>query len=137
MSTARWVVGSETSIGGSALDSLGNGNTSSIMNYDNTTDLYLYARIVVELGSITPVTGGNILLRYVGKRSGNSEDITDSNDLYITYLSPNTGSKRAIFQMVRIYPFSDGFVITNNSGVSLAATGNSVYITPYSEQVEV
>lgn len=135
MSTATWILGSETSIGGATLDSLANGATSSIMNYDNTTNLYLYARVVVELGSITPASGGNILLRYIGKRAGNAEDITDSLDLYISYLTTTTSAKRVVFQMVRLYPFADGLAITNNSGVSFAASGNSVYITPYSEQV--
>lgn len=136
MSTAKWTTpGASTNIAGSLLNSLGNGSTSAVMSYNNSINLDLYARVVVELGSITPSTGGNILLKYVGINSGNAEDITDSLDIYIAYLTTNTSTKRAIFQMVRLYPFSDGFVITNNSGASLAAAGNAVYVIPYNEQV--
>lgn len=136
MSVAKWTTpGSPTSIAGTSLNSLANNSNSSIMLYDNSTSLDLYARVVVELGSITPLSGGNILLRYVGRNSGSAEDITDSLDIYIAYLTTTTSAKRVIFQMVRLYPFSDGFVITNNSGVTLAATGNTVSVSSYNEQV--
>jgi len=37
--------------------------------------------------------------------------------------------------MVRLYPFSLRFQIVNGAGVSFAASGNELYVTPYNEDV--
>lgn len=139
MSVAKWNTPSAESsnIAGTALNSLGNGSVSARMGYDNSAALNLYARVVVELGSITPTTGGTITLRYLGRRvtGGVDEDSTASLEGYVATLSSGASAKRAIFEMVRLYPFNDGFVILNGSGVAFAASGNAVYVQPYNEQV--
>jgi hypothetical protein len=105
------------------------------MAYDNSTSRDLYARVTVELGSITPSAGGSITLRYLGRRSTTDEDITTGLESYTMPLSSGASVKRVIFQMVRIYPYDGGFVVTNNAGVALAASGNSVFVQPFGEDI--
>lgn len=136
MSTAKWSTpGSEVEIGGSALNSLASSSTSARMAYNNSTNRDLYARVVVELGSISPGTGASITLRYLGRRSGSDETITTGLESYTLPLGTTSGTKRLIFEMVRIYPFDGGFVVTNNSGTTLPASGNAVYVQPFNEDI--
>jgi hypothetical protein len=138
MAVVKWTTpGSETNVAGSALNSLANGSNSARMAYDNSTTRDLYARVTVELGSITPSAGGSITLRYLGRRPTGSvdEDITAGLESYTMPLVSSAGTRRVIFQMVRIYPYDGGFVITNNSGVTLNASGNSVFVQTYNEDV--
>lgn len=136
MSTAKWATpGTELSIAGTALNSLANAANSARMAHDNSSNLDLYARVTVELGSITPGAGGSITLRYLGRRSTNDEDIVSSLESYQALLASGAGTKRVIFEMVRLYPFAAGFVLTNNSGVTLNASGNAMYVQPYNESI--
>ncbi len=41
----------------------------------------------------------------------------------------------AVVNMVRLYPFSMRFSVINNAGVSLAASGNELYVRPWNEDV--
>ena len=135
MAVAKWSsLGSETALT-VTINSLANGSTSTRMGYDNSTTRDFYARVTVELGSITPSTGGSITLRYLGRRSGADEDITTNLESYTMALASGAGAKRVIFQMVRLYPYDGGFVITNNAGVALAGSGNNVYVQPFNEDV--
>lgn len=135
MSLATWgAPGSASSIAGTALDSLANGSTSAVMTYNNSTARALYARVVIVLGSITPATGGSITLRYVSHDSG-AEDVTATLESYTMALTTTTSTKKVIIPMVRLYPFNDGFVLANNSGVAFAASGNSINVIPYGEDI--
>jgi hypothetical protein len=136
MAVVKWTLpGTETNVAGTALNSLANGSNSARMAYDNSTARELYARVTVELGSITPSAGGSITLRYLGRRSGTDEDITTGLESYTMPLASGAGAKRVIFQMVRLYPYDGGFVVTNNSGVTLNATGNSLFVQPFGEDI--
>lgn len=136
MSIAKWSSpGTEVEIAGNALNSLASTSTSARMAYDNSNNRHLYARVTVELGSITPSTGGSITLRYVGRRNGSDETITTGLESYTLPTGTGTGTKRYIFELVRIYPFDGGFVLLNNTGVTLAASGNAVYVQPFGEEV--
>lgn len=136
MATAKWSTSiAATNIAGAALNSLANGSTSSIMTYDNSSNRNLYARLTLDLGSITPAAGGSVTLRYVGRYSGTAEDITTGLESYVLPLTTTTSVKKVIFEMVRLYPFSDGFVLLNNSGVAFAASGNTLNLEAYNEDV--
>lgn len=136
MATAKWSTPvTATNIASTALNSLANGSTSSVMTYDNSTNRNLYARLTLDLGSITPTSGGSVTLRYVGRYSGTAEDITTGLESYTLPLTTTTSAKKVIFEMVRLYPFSDGFVLVNNSGVALAASGNTLNLEAFSEEV--
>lgn len=136
MAVAKWsTTVAASNIAGTALNSLANGSTSSVMTYDNSTNRNLYARLTLDLGSFTPATGGSVTIRYVGRYSGTAEDITAGLESYTLPLTTTTSAKKVIFEMVRLYPFSDGFVVVNNSGSTFAATGNTLNVEAFSEDV--
>lgn len=137
MAVVKWSAPSAESsnLAGAALNGLANGSNSTLIGYDNSTNRDLYARVTIELGSCTPSGAASVSLRYVGRRAGSAEDITTSLETYVAALTTTTSTKRVVFEMVRLYPFSDGFVITNNAGVSFPSSGNAVYVQPFGEEV--
>lgn len=136
MAVAKWAAPrAASSVAGTALNSLANGSTTARMAYDNGTNRDLYARVTVDLGSITPSTGGSITLRYLSRYSGADEDIVTSLESYTALLTTTTGAKKVIFGMVRLYPFDGGFVLRNDSGVTLNASGNTINVEGYNEDV--
>lgn len=139
MAVVKWTaLGTEQSIGAAALNSLANGSTSAKLAYDNsgTTARDLHARVTVELGLITPSGNAYITIRWYNTRAGvGDEDITAGLDTYQMPLASGAGTKRTIFPMVRIYNGAGGFVLVNNSGVALAATGNSFIVQTFNEDI--
>jgi hypothetical protein len=117
------------------LDSLANDEESNTFTYDNSTNRTLYGMVKIKLGSITPSTGGTIMLRVTINDGTDSADKTGG-DTYYSSLTTSTSSKVIIFPMVRLYPFSLRFSILNKSGVSLNAADNDVYIRTYNESAE-
>jgi hypothetical protein len=136
MATAKWSTpGTEGSIHASQLNSLANGSTSARMAYDNSTALSLYGKVSVVLGSLTPTAGGSITLRALNRRSTTDEEITDSLESYTGLLTTTASAKLVIFPLVRLYPFVMGFVLRNDAGVALAASGNDVVVQAYGEDI--
>jgi len=128
--------GGASSLTLSSVNSLANGSSSGLMTYDNSTNLDLYASVAVSLGSITPSAGGSITLRVYSTQGATVPDDTGSvggGDTYTLPLTTSAGAKVVVFPMVRLYPESMRFQITNNAGVSFAASGNSVSVKPYNE----
>lgn len=142
MATAKWSTPSAqgANIASTTLNSLANGSTSSFVTYDNSTNLDLYANVEIDLGSITPTTGGSITLRVftTANAGGSVPDATGSvggGDTYTVPLTTSASAKVVIIPMVRLYPFSMRLCVTNNSGVSLAASGNALKVQPFNESV--
>lgn len=140
MATAKWATPSSvgSNIASTTLDSKTNGSTSAFITHDNATNLDLYASVRVDLGSITPTAGGAITLRVFSAQSATAPDDTGSvggGDAYTAPLTTSTSAKVVIFSMVRLYPESLRLQITNNSGVTLAASGNALYVRPFNESV--
>jgi hypothetical protein len=121
------------------LDSLANGSTSAFVTYDNSSNLDEYGNFSIALGSLTPTTGGSITLRvYSAGDAGTAPDDTGSvggGDPYTVPLTTTASTKFVTIPGVKLYPFSMRVQITNNSGVSLAATGNSIKVQGYTETV--
>src|SRR3954469_569844 len=122
MATAKWATpGTQgTNIAGTTLDSLANLATSAFITYDNSSFLDFEGSIVVNLGSLTPGSGGSIALRVFSCQGSDVPDNTGSvggGDVYIEPLLAGTGAKVVVFKMVRFYPESLRFCFTNNSGV--------------------
>lgn len=137
MSTANWSsLGSEGSnIASTALDSLANGSDSTGITLDNTSAKALYAAVRVELGSINPASGGSITLRVYNSVGGNVEDFGGGGvESQTKPLKSGSSAKRVIFN-VRLLPMSHRLVITNNAGVTLAASGNAVYVSLFNEEI--
>jgi hypothetical protein len=140
MATAKYATPSAqgSNIASTTLDSLANGSTSTLVTHDNSSNLDLYASVLVNLGSLTPTTGGSITLRVFSLQSSDTPDSTGSvggGDAYTAPLTTTTSAKVVVFPMVRLYPESLRLCITNNAGVSLAASSNSIKVRPFNESV--
>jgi hypothetical protein len=137
MAIAKWGTAQVRSanLASTTLNSLANGSESTRVTYDNSSTRDLYGFITVKLGSITPSTGGSISLRVTASDSTDLGDAAVGGDLYTAALTTSTSSKIVNFPLVRLYPFSLRFSIVNNSGVTLAASGNEIYVTGFNEEV--
>ncbi len=136
MAIAKWAAPSARSsnIAGTTLNSLANGSESTVVTYDNSTALDLYSVVTIKLGSITPATGGSITLR-VTLSDGTDTADRIGGDLYVVPLTSGAGAKVAVINMVRLYPFSMRLSVVNNAGVTLAASGNELYVRPWNENI--
>jgi hypothetical protein len=97
---------------GSQLNNLTNGSSVSY-TVSNTGDSPLM-RLVIILGSITPAFGGKIV-------------VDNGIDAYELPLSTATSVKRIEFNALSP-SFVSSFTITNNTGVSLASSANSLVV---------
>ena len=137
MATAKYATPSSlsSSLVTTELDSLANGSETALFTYDNSSNLDLYGSVTIKLGSITPSTGGSIILKVYTSDGTNVSDKTGGGDSYVLVLSSGASAKIVIAPMVRLYPFSLRFSVVNNSGVTLNSADNDVYIRPYNESV--
>jgi hypothetical protein len=140
MATAKWATPSAqgANIAGTTLDSLANGSTSAFVTHDNSSNLDLYGSILINLGSLTPGTGGSITLRVFSAQSADVPDATGSvggGDTYTQMLTTSTGAKVVVIPMIRLYPESMRLCVTNNAGVALASSSNSIKVRPFNESV--
>jgi hypothetical protein len=139
VTTAKWATPGTASanLAGTALDGLANGSTSAFLtSYANGTNLDLYAGLLINLGSITPTTGGSITVRVFVSVNGTAPDNTAAQgggDAYTVPLTTGASAKVVTVPMIRLYPGNIYVAITNNAGVALAASGNSVIVVPFDE----
>ena len=136
MAIAKWSVPSTRSsnFASTTLNSLANGSESTAVSYDNITNRDLYGVITIKLGSITPSTGGSITIR-VTLNDGTDTANRIGGDQYIIPLTSGASAKISMVNMARLYPFSMRISVINNSGVTLNASSNEMYITPYNEDI--
>ena len=136
MAVAKWAApGARSSnLAGTTLNSLANAGESTAVTYDNSANRDLYGLVTIKLGSITPATGGSVVVR-VTLNDGTDTADRVGGDLYVVPLVAGAGAKVAVLNMVRLYPYSMRFSLVNNAGVTLAASGNELYIRPWNEDV--
>ena len=136
MAIAKWATPSSRSanFASTTLNSLANAGESTVVTYDNSTNRDLYGIITVKLGSITPSTGGSITVR-VTLNDGTDTADRIGGDLYVIPLTSGASAKVAVVNMARLYPYSMRISVVNNSGVTLNASGNEIYIRPWNEDV--
>jgi hypothetical protein len=136
MSVAKWTTHSTRSsnFASTAFNSLANNTESATVTYSNATNKDLYAAVTLKLGSISPAAGGSVSLR-ITQTDGTDTSDKIGGDLYTIALTSGASAKVNIIPMVRLYPFSLRFSLVNNSGVSLAASGNEIYVTPFNEEI--
>jgi hypothetical protein len=136
MAVAKWAAPSARSsnFAGTTLNSLANGSESAVVTYDNSTNRDLYGLVTIKLGSITPSSGGTITLR-VTLNDGTDTADKIGGDVYSILLTSGASAKVAVFNMVRLYPYSMRMSVLNNSGVAFAASGNELYVRPWNEDV--
>jgi hypothetical protein len=136
MSIAKWAAPSTRSsnFAGTTLNSLANAGESTVVTYDNSANRDLYGTVTIKLGSITPSAGGSITVR-ITLNDGTDTADRIGGDLYTIKLTSGASAKVAVFNMIRLYPYSMRISVVNNAGVSLAASGNELYLTPWNEDV--
>lgn len=136
MATAKWSTPSTRSsnFASTTLNSLANAGESSVVTYDNSTNRDLYGVVTLKLGSITPATGGSVTIR-ITLNDGTDTADKIGGDLYVVPLTSGASAKVAVINMVRLYPFSLRFSVVNNSGVTLAASGNELYVRAFNEDI--
>lgn len=136
MAVAKWSSnsGRSTNILSSAANSLANGAESGVVTYDNSSLRNLYAAATIKLGSINSTTGGSVSLRATLNDGTDTSDKIGG-DIYVAPLLVGSAAKVAVIPLVRLYPFSIRFSLVNNSGATLNAAGNELYMTPYNEDV--
>lgn len=134
MAVAKWNTPSSRSANflSAVANSLANGSESSTVTYDNSTNLDLYALATLKLGSITPSTGGSVSLR-VTYNDGTDTSDKVGGDVYVIPLTSGASAKVNIIR-ITIPPYSLRVSLVNNSGVTLAASGNELYFRPWNEQ---
>jgi len=140
MATAKWKTPASlgSNIAGTTLNSLANGSTSAFVTHDNSSALNLYASVTIKLGSLNPTTGASITLRVFVNDGTDTSDNTGSvggGDTYTVPVTTGSGAKVVIIPMIRLYPLSLRLCVTNNTNVSLAASGNEIKVRPYNEEV--
>lgn len=141
MATAKYGTASAlgSNIAGATLDALGNGLTSAFITYDNSTNRDLYAFVLLELGSITPSVGGSVTLRVFYTAGGTTPDNTGAaggGDPYTQVLIPSVAAAKAVvFKISLGGPVSLRLCVTNNAGVALAGSANSLRVQPFNEDV--
>ena len=141
MAKATWSAPGTPSanLAGTALDGLASGSTSPFLGvYENGTNLDLYAGLLINLGLITPATGGSITVRVFSSVNGLPPDNTAAvggGDAYTIPLAAGASAKQVTLPMVRLYPGKIYIAITNNAGVALSATAgsNTVVLVPFDE----
>ena len=136
MATAKWSTPSTRSsnFASTTLNSLANAGESSVVTYDNSTNRDLYGVVTLKLGSITPATGGSITVR-ITLNDGTDTADRIGGDLYVVPLTSGASAKVVIINMVRLYPLSLRFSVVNNSGVTLAGSGNELYVRSFNEDI--
>jgi hypothetical protein len=136
MADAKWTTPATRSsnILSTVADSLANGSESAVITYDNSSLKNLYAAVTIKLGSIAAAAGATISLRVTASDGTDTADKAGG-DLYTESLLVSTSAKVVVMRMVRLYPFSLRFSLVNGSGVSLAASGNELYVTAYGETI--
>jgi hypothetical protein len=136
MSIAKWAAPSTRSsnLASTTLNSLANAGESTVVTYDNSTNRDLYGTVTIKLGSITPSAGGSITVR-ITLNDGTDTADRIGGDLYTIPLTSGASAKVAVLNMVRLYPYTMRISVVNNAGVSLAASGNELYIRPWNEDI--
>lgn len=117
---------------GSVANSLANNAESATVTYNAATGLFLYAAVIVKLGSLTPTAGGHLLLRVT---VDDGVDVADKigGDVYPLAMTSGASAKVLCAPRISLYPFSMRMSLVNFSGVALPGSGNEMYLTPYTE----
>jgi hypothetical protein len=140
MAIAKWNVPGTVSsnLASTTLNSLANGSTSAFVTYDNSANIDLYAAVRLTLGSFTPTTGGSVTLRVYAVVDGTTPDDIGSvggGETYTVPLTVSASAKNVTIPMIRLYPYSMRLQITNNAGATFAASGHTLTVQPYNENV--
>lgn len=140
MAVVKWSTPTDLeNIAGVALNSLPVGNVATLADLDNSTLRELYCMFRISLGSIAPTGAPSLTIRLFRKVAGVGPDRTAilfSGESFLLPLIPAASAR--VYDTMRMQlpgPFVFGVEIINGCNVALAATGNSVIPTVWSEDV--
>lgn len=126
---------------GTSVNSLAIGGVSGFMTYDNSAFLDPYAFILYQLASYTSAAPNTLILRSFPTAGAPGSEVIPDNTAGIgggeavsDYVTVGASAKVGIFK-VRLYPCLMKFVLINNSGGILAASGNTIKVQGYKENV--
>lgn len=138
MSTLKFETpSSASSVLTTELNSLANAGTSALGTaFDNTTTRYKWLAVEVYLASLTPTTGAQITVYAVSAPDGtNYGDITPATAVLCDGPSTSASVKRLTAFGIPAGPFLIKFALRNDTGVSLAASANTVKVWGYNEEI--
>jgi hypothetical protein len=138
MATAKWGTPTNTATAlTTELNSLSNGSTSTASSaYDNETNKHKFVNVEVCLASLTPTGSPSVAIHVLPTLDAtNYADSGSDTSVIVLPLTTSTGAKRKIAVNIPVPPFSLKFALTNNSGVSLAASSNTVKYRFHSEDI--
>ena len=126
------------------LDSLANATRCAVETaYDNSTGLNQYGCLDITLGSITAASGGYLTIYMVNSADGTNysegDGTVDPGNNLIVAVIPLYAATRAIRKVTPIFPLPPGkvgFLLKNDSGVALAASGNLVVLYVSNDEVQ-
>lgn len=126
---------------GTSVNSLAIGGTSGFMTYDNATNLDPYAYVLYQLASYTSAAPNTLILRaFPTAGVPGSEVIPDNTagigggEPYSDLVTVGASAKVGIFK-VRLFNCIMKFALTNNTGGILAASGNTIKVQGYKENI--
>ena len=137
----KWNAPSLTTILTTELNSLGSGSQSAASAaVANQTNLDIYVDIEVVLGALSPTTGAYVALYILEAVDGTNYPAQSAADLRLTtsqlLVSIPIGTtastaQRVVARNVMIPPGSFKIILDNQTGVALAASGNTVKFNAY------
>lgn len=127
----------------------GNGGGLTSQVWDNTSLRFPEAYVKANLGSLNVSAGGYLLLfllwsldgtdfpdpQYASGQSANNVGLSGT-PTYTASLLSGTSAKIVTFPRLLLLPGKAKFILFNGSGVSLAATGNSVAMYPHTYEMQ-
>lgn len=128
----------------SGLDALADGAYSALgTEYDNTSGLHRWGWLEINLASLNPTTGANLLLFMVPALDGtNYPDAPSSTNPGLQYLiaqvnvATGSATKRIATSGFRLPPAKIKFVLYNDCNVSLAANGSTVTLYAADDEIQ-
>lgn len=141
MATVSWIAAeSNTSALTTEMNSLANGSICTASSaITNSSGLYRWMSIYLHLASLTPSAGGYCLVYLVPTLDGSiyADLNTSSLNRIIATLTPSTsGSVKELIEVnIPIPPFDFKLAVQNSTGVTLAASANTLSYRRHNEQV--
>ena len=136
-----WSVPVITTVLTTELNSLANNTVSALGPvYDNAAAKDVYVDIELHLASLTPTAGGYIALYAAlavdGSTYGDAKRESMEQLVGIFQLDTAAAVKHRSLKNVMLPPALMKFYLDNQSGVALAASGNTVKINAYEPEVQ-
>lgn len=144
-SLGKWTSTTLTTVMSTELNTLSSATTATTVGntgpFDNTGNLNIYADIEINLASFSPAAGAYVALYILEAVDGTDYPGQSASDLRLTAtqqlcvipigITAST-AQRVVIRNIEIPPTKFNFVFDNQTGASLASSGNTVKLLTYS-----